>query len=171
MHRKITSLGLIVGGLLGLLGGWFLFGQVKPIAAGDDRHDEFIISTGPINTGFDNLPKVDGVWILDHKAGKLLASVVGKQGRIQSWAEVDLIREFGIAPRQQAHFMMTSGNIGLRSAMYIADTVSGKLGVYTMGIGPNSSIIVQRHDMVLFRANDNRQALPVQPEKDAVGKE
>ena len=77
----------------------------------------------------------DGVWVLDYRAGKLLGTVIDRvQGKIVGWAEVDLCKEFGIQPGQNVHFMMTTGMIaGGQAALYVAETSSGKFGVYTMG--------------------------------------
>jgi hypothetical protein len=52
--------------------------------------------------------------------------------------------------------MVTSGVIQRgQSALYVAETTSGKLGVYTMlardGLGGSGSLIVHRHDMTTFR--------------------
>jgi hypothetical protein len=54
----------------------------------------------------------DGVWLLDYRSGKLLGTLIDRnQGKIVGWAEVDLTSEFGIPPRQNVHFLMTTGNI------------------------------------------------------------
>ena len=71
-----------------------------------------------------------------------------------SWAEVDLVTEFGIPPRQNVHFMMTTGMIAQgQAALYVAETSSGKFAVYTMGQRPDgqAGVMIKRHDMVLFR--------------------
>ena len=49
---------------------------------------------------------------------------------------------------------MTTGSISQgQAALYIAETNTGKFGVYTMGPRPdgNTGIALRRHDMVLFR--------------------
>ena len=150
--------GLICGLALGLGLGAFAavlwLGQPKPVfAAGNDRHDDFILATGAVNIN----PKLqtDGVWLLDYKSGKLLGTVIDKAlGKIIDWAEVDLVSEFEIAPKTDVHFLMTTGWVSQgQSALYLAETTTGKFGVYTMGPGPNgTSIVIRRHDVSAFRA-------------------
>jgi len=98
--------------------------------------------------------QTDGVWLLDYRAGKLLGTVIDRnQGKIVGWAEVDLQTEFGIAPKQDVHFMMTTGYITQgQSALYLAETTTGQMGVYTMGPGPNGSgVVIRRHDVTKYR--------------------
>ena len=62
--------------------------------------------------------------------------------------------EFGIPPRQNVHFLMTTGMIAQgQAALYVAETSSGKFAVYTMGQRPDgqAGVMIKRHDMVLFR--------------------
>jgi hypothetical protein len=46
-----------------------------------------------------------------------------------------------------------------QAALYIAETTSGKFGVYSMGMRPDGQpgVMIKRHDLVLFRqpANGN----------------
>jgi len=97
----------------------------------------------------------DGVWLLDYRAGKLLGTVIDRSnGKIVGWAEVDLTNEFNLQPKQNVHFLMTTGTITHgQAALYLAETASGKLGVYTMGQRPDNrpGVAIRRHDMVLFR--------------------
>ena len=75
-------------------------------------------------------------------------------GKIVGWAEVDLVTEFGIPPRTNCHFLMTAGQITAgQAALYVAETTTGKFGVYTMGPRPDSKagVVIRRHDLVLFR--------------------
>jgi hypothetical protein len=105
----------------------------------------------------------DGVWLLDYKAGKLLGTVIDKsQGKIVGWAEVDLVSEFEVAPRQDVHFMMVTGYIARgQAALYVAETATGKFGVYTMGPGPNGQgVTVRRHDLTSFRRAEPVAATP-----------
>ncbi len=146
---------LVLGGLAaGVLAGWLFFGQIGNVVAGDDRHDDYVLSTGPISVGVQG-PELDGIWLLDYRAGKLLGTVVNRQtGKISTWAEVDLVSEFSIPPRQNVHFMMTTGMVTRgQSALYVAETSTGKFGVYTMAAdSPRNGVVIRRHDMVLFRA-------------------
>jgi hypothetical protein len=97
----------------------------------------------------------DGVWLLDYRSGKLLATVVDRSiGKIIGWADLDLVTEFGIQPRQNVHFLMTPGNIAQgQAALYVAETSSGKFGVYTMGprLDGEPGVTIRRHDLSLFR--------------------
>lgn len=142
-----------VGLLLGGLGVGLYLGQQPRAFAANDRYDDYILCTGPIMAN----PKVptDGVWLLDYRAGKLLGTIVDRSsGKIVGWAEVDLVSEFGLPPRQNVHFLMTAGLIAQnQSALYIAETTSGKFGVYTMGARTDGTagIVIKRHDLVLFR--------------------
>jgi hypothetical protein len=144
------GVGLLLGGL-----GLFLFLQHQPRvwAGNNDRFEDYIMCTGQVAVNYR--APTDGVWLLDYRAGKLLGTVIDRsEGKIVSWAEVDLVSEFGLPPRQPVHFMMTTGQIAQgQAALYIAETTSGKFGVYTMGIRPDggTGVMIRRHDLVLFR--------------------
>ena len=144
----------LVGGiLLGVAGTILYLGSSKPAYASNDRYEDFVMCTGPVSTG----PKVqtDGVWLLDYRAGKLLGTVIDRtQGKIIGWAEVDLVTEFGVQPKQAVHFLMTTGSIAPgQAALYVAETGTGKFGVYSMGARTDGKggIVIRRHDLVLFR--------------------
>ncbi|MGL4419496.1 MAG: hypothetical protein ACRCZF_02420, partial [Gemmataceae bacterium] len=98
--------------------------------------------------------QTDGVWMLDYRSGKLLGSVIDKtNGKIAGWAEVDLAAQFEVKPLQDVHFMMVTGYITQgQSALYVAETSTGKFGVYTMGPGAGGNgIVIRQHDMTNFR--------------------
>src|SRR5205823_7607410 len=145
---------LIVGVVFGGAGVAFLVSRPQTVLAGsNDRHEDYVMCTGTVSLG----PKVttDGVWLLDYRAGKLLGTIIDKtQGKIMGWAEVDLVTEFGLPPRANVHFLMSTGKISVaQSALYVAETTSGKFGVYTMaprGDG-QGGVMIKRHDLVLFR--------------------
>jgi hypothetical protein len=143
------------GVLLGLLAGVLWVGNQPAARAGNDRYEDYIIATGAVAIS----PKAptDGVWLLDYRGGKLLATLIDRlQGKIIGWAEVDLVNEFNITPRQNVHFMMTTGMIAEgQAALYVAETSSGKIGVYTMGQRADGKpgVHIKRHDMVMFRNN------------------
>jgi hypothetical protein len=148
---------LLAGLVLGVVGAFLYFGATKPAqAATADRYEDFILATGRVSffPGFD----LDGVWLLDYRTGKLLATVVDRlNGKIANWAEVDLVTEFGIQPKQNVHFMMSTGNISQgQAALYLAETNTGRFGVYTMGPRPDGrgGVAIRRHDLVLFRQAD-----------------
>src|SRR2546422_1032102 len=61
---------------------------------------------------------------------------------------------FAIPPRQPVHFLMTTGNITQgQAALYVAETTTGKFGVYSMGPRADNQpgVSIRRHDMVMFR--------------------
>jgi hypothetical protein len=141
------------GVVVGLVAAMFYLGQPRPAgAATTDRYEDYIMATGAVSIN----PRVqtDGVWLLDYRSGKLLGTVIDKtQGKIVGFAEVDLTSEFNLTPKQDVHFLMTTGYVTQgQSALYLAETATGKFGVYTMGPGPNGmGIVIRRHDMTSFR--------------------
>jgi hypothetical protein len=141
------------GLVLGVVGTWLYLDQARPVQAGNDRHDDYILATGAVSV--NPRAPTDGVWLLDYRAGKLLGTVIDRNlGKIIGWAEADLVTEFGLPPRQNVHFLMTTGQIAQgQAALYVAETTSGKFGVYTMQPRPDGKpgIMINRHDMVLFR--------------------
>ena len=165
---KGATVGVVVGLALGVVGSAFCIDPIREAvhlhnlrmqhqqtllqAGGSDRFEDYVICTGAV-TG---LPKpTDGVWLLDYRGGKLLGTVVDRnQGKIVGWAELDLPNEFAIPPKQNVHFLMTTGTIGQgQSALYVAETNSGKFGVYTLGPDPTTGqgLIIRRHDQTTFR--------------------
>jgi len=133
-------------------------------ASGTDRHQDYVMATGAVS--LNARTQLDGLWMLDYRAGKLLGSCVDKtQGKMMPWAEVDLVNEFQVAPKQDVHFMMTSGYLAPgQSALYVAETVTGKFGVYTMAAGPNGQgVIIRRHDLTNFRKLVDASGQPVTP--------
>ena len=144
---------LALGLLLGVAGAWMFFLSSRPAEAANDRFEDYILSTGPV--AVQVRADTDGVWLLDYRSGKLLGTVIDRTiGKIISWAEVDLTTEFGLQPKQSVHFMMTTGTITRgQAAVYLAETTTGKIGVYTMGPRPDGrpGIAIRRHDLTLFR--------------------
>ena len=153
MRRNHRFLWLAFGIFIGLLIAELYSGYSRPVRAGNDRHEDFILCTGPVAINA-NIP-TDGVWLLDYRTGKLLATLIDRAfGKIGGWAEVDLVAEFGIQPKQDVHFMMTTGSItNGQAALYVAETTTGRFGIYTMGPRPDGrpGIAVRRHDLTLFR--------------------
>lgn len=143
-----------VGILIGVAASWGFLAQSKPARAANDRYEDFVLCTGPVAV----MPgaQTDGLWLLDYKAGKLLGTVIERgSGKIFTWAEVDLVSEFGIAPKQDVHFMMTTGSITQgQAALYVAETTTGKFAVYTMSMRPDGrpGIAIRRNDQTFFRA-------------------
>ena len=144
---------LSLGLLLGAAGAGLYFGQIREAKAANDRFEDFVLCTGPVSV-IPNAP-TDGVWLLDYRAGKLLGSIIDRNvGKIVSWSEVDLVQEFGIPPKQNVHFMMTTGAITQgQAALYVAETTTGRFAIYTLGPRPDGrpGIAIRRHDMSVFR--------------------
>ena len=144
---------LVAGLALGVAGAWLVLGRARPAEAANDRYEDYILCTGPV--AIAPRAPTDGIWLLDYRAGKLLGTVIDRmQGKIIGWAEVDLVSEFNLPPRQNVHFMMTTGMIAQgQAALYVAETTSGKFGVYTMGVRPDGQpgVMIKRHDLVMFR--------------------
>jgi hypothetical protein len=147
------GVGLLLGGLAVAL--WL--GHQPQARAANDRYDDYIMCTGTVK--INPAVQTDGIWLLDYRAGKLLGTVVDRTGgKIMGWAEVDLVNEFGLPPRQNVHFLMTCGQITVnQAALYVAETTSGKFGVYTMAARPDGQpgIVIKRHDLVMFRQAHN----------------
>lgn len=165
--KTVGAIGLLAFGVvLGALGTWAYFGQPQTVEAGsNDRYGDYIMATGAV--AINPRSPTDGVWLLDYRSGKLLGTVVDRTiGKVVGFAEVDLVTELNIPPRKDVHFMMTCGNIAQgQAALYIAEVNTGKFGVYTMGPNPNGQgIIIRRHDIVSFRANNEAKAVaPMMP--------
>src|SRR5947209_12527304 len=126
-------LAVVAGVGLGTAGMLFFQGQPRPAAASsNDRYQDYIMCTGAV--AINPRAPTDGVWMLDYRSGKLLGTVIDRTvGKIVGWAEVDLVTEFSIPPRQDVHFMMTTGNIAQgQAALYVAEVTTGKFGVYSM---------------------------------------
>lgn len=163
MARKWT--GMASGLAVGLALGWLVFGQVSPADANgnSDRFEDYVLCTGPIVQNFTQNRfgfELDGVWLLDYRAGKLLATAINRNdGKLFPWAEVDLVREFNLTPRSNVHFLMTTGLISKgMAALYVAETSSGKIAVYTMNMTDDMSggsgaqtLQIRRHDQTSFR--------------------
>src|SRR5213076_1879563 len=74
---QCRMLWLVMGAALGVVGSWMLSASTRPaLAVGNDRFEDFILCTGPaaINA---NVP-TDGVWLLDYRTGKLLATLIDR---------------------------------------------------------------------------------------------
>jgi len=154
MKSAAPWLGVVFGlGIGFLVANWSSQSGPRLIAANNDRYGDYVLVTGA--SSVNPVEPMDAIWMLDYRSGKLLASVVDRQvGKIAGWAEADLMAEFGLAPRQEVHFLMTTGNIALgQSALYVAEITTGKFGVYTIGANPNGQgLLIRRHDMAIFRA-------------------
>jgi hypothetical protein len=158
--QDIARMGWLLGGIaIGVVATWMVLGASKPLLAANDRFEDYVMCTGAVTMNNNAKGPTDGVWLLDYRSGKLLGTVIDKNlAKIVGWAEVDLVSEFGVQPKQAVHFMMTTGNISNgQAALYVAETATGKFGVYTMGGRQDgkSGVVIRRHDLVLFRAAGN----------------
>jgi hypothetical protein len=145
---------LVLGLVLGMAGAGAYFASSRQAqAACNDRYEDYIICTGPV--AVSRATPTDGIWLLDYRAGKLLGTVIDRvHGKIVDWAEVDLVKEFNIAPKQNVHFMMTTGSVAAgQAALYVAETSTGRFGIYTMGPRPDgrAGLVIRRHDLTVFR--------------------
>jgi hypothetical protein len=143
---------LLLGLGLGAAAAAYLLTPGKPALAANDRFEDYVMCTGPVGM-FGKVP-LDGVWLLDYRTGRLLGTVIDRnQGTIVGWAEADLVSEFGLAPKQNVHFLMTTGQISQgQAALYVAETTTGKFGVYTMiPRSDQPGMEIRRHDLVPFR--------------------
>jgi hypothetical protein len=150
---SVVMAGMVVGLALGAVGVGVRLGHPAPAgAANGDRFEEYVMCTGAC--AVSPRAPTDGVWLLDYRAGKLLGTVIDRtSGKIVGFAEVDLANEFKVQPKSNVHFLMTTGTIAQgQAALYLAETTTGKFGVYTLAPGDGSGgITIQRHDMVMFR--------------------
>ncbi len=142
------GLGLALG-VAGTLIGYHA--DSRPALAFNDRAEDYIITTGSMTIGPN--ATVDGIWLLDYRAGKLLGTVVDKlSGRIHAWDEVDLVKEFNIPPKQNVHFMMTTGTtIRGHTPLYLAEINTGRFGIYGMTPRADGGIMIRRFDANVFR--------------------
>jgi hypothetical protein len=144
------------GLVLGIVASGLLF-RAGPMARAStsDRFEDYVMCTGAV--GITPRAPTDGLWMLDYRKGKLKGTVIDRSiGKIIGWAELDLVQEFGLQPRQDVHFMMTTGNIAQgQAALYVAEVNSGKIGVYTLqqAVAGNVPFGIYRHDLNGFREN------------------
>lgn len=146
---------MIVGIVLG--GGavcYLMTGPQQAQAGSNDRFEDYVLCTGTVAMG-PRGQTMDGVWLLDYRAGKLMGTVIERNlGKVLGWAEVDLVSEFGLQPRANVHFLMTTGQVSpSQAALYVAETTSGKFGIYTMNprADGQSGVSIKRHDLIMFR--------------------
>jgi hypothetical protein len=144
-----VSVGLIAG--IAITVTWLR--PAQPVFAANDRHEDYILCTGQMALGVNI--QADCVWLLDYRAGKLLGTIVDKNfGKVVGWADVDLVQEFNIAPKQNVHFLMTTGSLMKgQTALYLTEVTSGKFGIYTIAPVADGTgrMRIIRHDAAMFR--------------------
>jgi len=144
---------LTLGVVLGVAATIYFSAETRPVWAYNDRHEDYIMATGQViaGPGFT----ADCVWLLDYRAGKLLGTIVDRNlGKVQYWADVDLMQEFNLTAKQNVHFLMTTGTpMQGQATLFITEITSGKFGVYS--IGPKRDgrpgLDIFRHDLTSFR--------------------
>jgi hypothetical protein len=120
---------------VGLLMGWGMAGTRAPVlrASGGDRYDESILTSGPTSIQYNEGSKVqvaqDGIYYLDYRGGKLVATIpifrktVTGAHMVESFAVRDLVADFKIdadnGPRP--HFLMTTGSMSTGSSNAYSD--------------------------------------------------
>ncbi|MBI2808881.1 MAG: hypothetical protein HYX68_28190 [Planctomycetes bacterium] len=154
---------LALGLAAGVAGMTFFRAPPQAVWAANDRHDDYIMATGLVGLGGNKV--ADGIWLLDYRAGKLLGTVVDPNfGKILPWAEVDLVKEFNIPPKQNVHFLMTTGATIQgptgpikHTALYLTEINTGRFGVYTMIpiLNGSNRMMIRRHDLSVFRRPAN----------------
>ena len=91
---------LFTGIALGIAGTALYILPSRQAHAANDRFEDYVMCTGAVGIS-GKWSAVDGVWLLDYRNGKLLATMIDRtQGKLIGWAEADLVNQFGVAPRQ-----------------------------------------------------------------------
>jgi len=142
--RIPTALALLIGVALG----WALSSlRPAPLRAGaGDRSGESIVATGAVLVRYDEGAKapipLDAVYLLDYKAGRLLATIPTYQQSassthiIDTFVERDLVADFKLdlntGPRPR--FLMTTGSLGPYTSgwapLYVFETTTNQVGVF-----------------------------------------
>src|SRR5438128_12604671 len=73
-----TTLWLLLGLVVGVSATIYFRPVSQPVWAGNDRHEDYIMTTGPIVFGPNNTS--DGIWLLDYRPCQLLGTIVAKNG-------------------------------------------------------------------------------------------
>ena len=154
--------------------GW-LVGSSRPsvlIASGTDRWNERVMLTGPVTVERDqkgSLWAQDAVYILNKSNGLLLAAVpdykqtVNGRQILSEFAERDLVKDFALAPGSNAHFLMSTLEIGSSgqgwAPLMVVETESGQVAIYRVeqqitgkSTKPNFQMVERRSDPRLARS-------------------
>ncbi|QVL34647.1 hypothetical protein KIH39_12280 [Telmatocola sphagniphila] len=162
MYIRLSWLTLVAGVGLGIFGTMVFGGSPPPFhhftpqpayASNGDRFQEYVMMSGAAS--FNPKGQTDCLWLLDKKSNKLLATIIDRtNARIPGWTEVSLAQEFGVNEKNEPHFLMTTGMIAQgQAALYVVETNTGKIGVYTLGgTSEAPGFVIRRHDLGSFRA-------------------
>ena len=154
--------------------GW-LAGSSKPpvlVASGTDRWNERVMLTGPVRVERDqkgSLWAQDAVYILNKSNGLLMAAVsdykqtVNGRQFLSEFAERDLVKDFALAPGSNAHFLMSTLEIGSSgqgwAPLMVVETESGQFAIYQVeqqitgkSTKPNFQMVERRLDPRLARS-------------------
>ena len=140
---------LLLGVGIGLAIGAVSFGvATRPLQAGggSDRAGESIVASAVVssvyNPGTKTMIEQDGLFYLDYRSGRLLASVPELQTNGNSrhvlggFAERDLVKDFRLEPGGAPKFLMTSGKLSEGwSPIFVFETTTGQAAVYRLS-GP-----------------------------------
>jgi hypothetical protein len=142
-------------------------------AAGGDRADAAVVTTGPISIEQNPTLKVqvasDAVYYLNYSRGFLYAAVPmptvtpGQSRLLSDFGERDLLRDFQIGAGTTPHFTMVTGTLGVMSEgwapLYVFETTTGQMVAYRVisqarvgSSAPRLEIVERRNDPRLARA-------------------
>jgi len=142
---------------IGVALGWALASlRPAPLLAGaGDRSGESIVATGPVIVRYDEGAKIsiplDAIYLLDYKAGRLLATIPTYQQStssthiIDTFVERDLVADFKLdldtGPRPR--FLMTTGSLGPFTSgwapLYVFETTTSQMGVFRIQLQQSSA--------------------------------
>ena len=85
MGNSSRLLWLFTGLILGVAGAGLYLRPGTANAGSNDRFEDYVMCTGSV--GVTARAPTDGVWLLDYRTGKLLATVIDRtSGKILGWA-------------------------------------------------------------------------------------
>jgi hypothetical protein len=146
---RAASMWMALGVVAGVIGGLSLGGYHAPrlAAAGGDRWNERAVTTGVVSVQRDKGGAVwneEALYVLNKSKGLLLAAVpdykqsVNSMKILSDFAERDLVKDFGLEPGSNPHFLMTTLAIGTQgqgwSPLLVMETESGQVATYRVQI-------------------------------------
>jgi hypothetical protein len=140
MRGTSRSAYLAAGLLLGL-GVALFWPHESAQATNSDRDSQFAMITVPVGMvggGFQD--NIDGIFVLDFLTGQLKGAVLNRQtGIFTSFYFRDLASDFGVDPKNEPHYAISSGYAPLAGrdgitfssgVIYIGELTSGKIAAY-----------------------------------------
>jgi hypothetical protein len=128
--------------LLGLMAGLLISFTRAPVhAVATDRHENFVICTGPVDTD------VEAVYFLDHLTGDLTGAVLSTQsGKFNTLYRHNILNDLKVDPSKNPRYLMVTGQANLRrgasrlrpalSCVYVAELTTGRIAAYTIPWSP-----------------------------------